>query len=53
MKHKVEICKPHRRESTYEETLFDILEWFENKGFIEDVHYDEQHIIDRIKEVLA
>jgi hypothetical protein len=55
MKKKVkttEVYEPHRLERTYKETLEDILEWFENKGFIEDVHYDEQHIIDSIKEVL-
>ena len=34
------------------ELLEEILEWLENDGFIEDIHYDEQSIIDRTKEVL-
>jgi ribosomal protein S8 len=35
------------------ELLEEILEWLKNDGFIEDIHYDEQSIIDRIKEVLG
>ena len=34
------------------ELLEEILEWLENGGMIEDIHYDEQSIIDRIEEVL-
>lgn len=41
----LEICRE------YKETLEDVLEWTET-GMIEDVHYDQQSITDRIKEVL-
>ncbi len=31
--------------------LVDVLTWIENKGFIGGVHYDNQSIVDRIKDV--
>jgi hypothetical protein len=48
-----------KEEDPMRESMEDILEWFENKGFIQDVHskrylrHDEASLISRIKEVLG
>lgn len=34
------------------ETLKDVLEWFTNDGFVNDVHYDDASIIAQIQAAL-
>jgi hypothetical protein len=47
--HKYAIAEsPSKREF-----LEEMLEWLTNDGFIQDIHYDDQTIIDRVKEVIG
>ena len=40
------------RAEEIQEALSEVMEWFDNRGFINGVHYDEESIMSRIKEVL-
>lgn len=42
----------NQKENSLRICLEDILEWLQTGGFIDGVHYDDQSVIDSIKEVL-